>query len=94
MAKNKLQGIAKKKVAKISGKNIFPKNIRKNKSTILTKNKLQRIAKNKLQIGKFVKNHSNSSSNKSLTFLLVCRNLPGKANLKMRECSSWVFIWD
>ena len=60
---------------------IFEKNIRKNKSTILTKNKLQRIAKNKLQIGKFVKNHS--GSNKSVTFLLVCRNLPGKANLIM-----------
>ena len=61
-------------------------NIRKNKSTILTKNKLQRIAKNKLQIGKFVKNHSgSSSSSKSLTFLLFCRNLPGKANLKMQN---------
>ena len=46
----------------------------------MTKNKLQRIAKNKLQIGKFVKNHSNG---KSLTFLLFCRNLPGKANLKI-----------
>ena len=40
-------------------------------------------AKNKLQIGKFVKNHSSSSSGKSVTFLLVCRNLPGKANLKI-----------
>ena len=46
----------------MSGKNIFPKNIRKNKSTILTKNKLQRIAKYKLQIGKFVKNHSSNNS--------------------------------
>ena len=45
----------------------------------MTKNKLQRIAKNKLQIGKFVKN---GSSSKSVTFLLFCRNLPGKANLK------------
>ena len=51
----------------------------------MTKNKLQRIAKNKLQIGKFVKNGS-SNSNKSLTFLLVFRNLPGKANLKMCLC--------
>ena len=60
----------------------------KNKSTILTKNKLQRIAKNKLQIGKFVKNHS-----KSLTFLLVCRNLPGKANLKKIWRLNWDKIW-
>ena len=44
-----------KKLAKILGKNIFPKNIRNNKFTILTKNKLQRIAKNKFQIVKFVK---------------------------------------
>ena len=55
----------KNKVAKISGKNIFPKNIRKNKSTILTKNKLQRIAKNKLQISKFVKSGSGSGSSGS-----------------------------
>ena len=34
----------------MSGKNIFPKNIRKNKSTILTKNKLQRIAKNSCKL--------------------------------------------
>ena len=58
-------------------------NLSKKNSTILTKNKLQRIAKNKLQIVKFVKNHSSNSSNKSLTFLLVCRNLPGKANFKI-----------
>ena len=32
-------------------------------------------------MSKFVKNHSNSG--KSVTFLLVCRNLPGKANLKI-----------
>ena len=51
----------------------------------MTKNKLQRIAKIKMQIGKFVKNHSSSSSNKSQTFLLVCRNLPGKANLKINN---------
>ena len=57
--------------------------------TILTKNKLQRIAKNKLQIGKFVKNGSNNS--KSLTFLLFCRNLPGKANLKI-EYGSGQFL--
>ena len=61
----------------------FSKNIRKSKSTLLPKNKLQRIAKKKLQIGKFVKIHSSSSSSKSLTFLLVCKNLPGKANLKI-----------
>ena len=57
----------------------------------MTKNKLQRIAKNKLQIGKFVKNHS-SNSNKSLTFLLVCRNLPGKANLKIVK-RFLLFLW-
>ena len=45
--------------------------------------KLHRIAKNKLQIGKFVK--IGNSSGKSVTFLLVCRNLPGKANLKIRK---------
>ena len=40
---------------------------------------MQRIAKNKFQIGKFVK----TGNGKSLTFLLVCRNLPGKANSKI-----------
>ena len=68
---------------KIFEKKNFLKIFEKNKSTILTKNKLQRIAKNKLQIGKFVK-IGNGNGNKSLTFLLFCRNLPGKANLKIR----------
>ena len=36
--------------------------------------------------GIFHSSHS-SSSNKSLTFLLVCRNLPGKANLKIKKYS-------
>ena len=38
--------------------------------------------KNKLQVGKFVKGNG-----MSVTFLLVCRNLPGKANLKIRNFS-------
>ena len=53
---------------KYQEKNISKKK-QKKKSTILTKNKLQ--------IGKLVK-----SGSKSVTFLLVCKNLPGKANLK------------
>ena len=75
LAKNKLQGIAKNKLQKYQVKIFFQKISEK----ISTKNKLQKIAKNKLQIGKFVK----TGSSKSLTFLLVCRNLPGKANLKI-----------
>ena len=45
MAKNKLQGIAKKKVAKISGKKYFQKISEKIRLQYWQKNKLPRIAK-------------------------------------------------
>ena len=81
MAKNKLQ--------KFQGKNKY-KNIRKKVSMTrqkYQKNKSKRLTKisckeqQKISC-KYATYSKGGGSNKSLTFLLVCRNLPGKANLK------------
>ena len=76
-----MQRLAKKKLQKYPRK-IFPKKYQKNISSILTKNKVQGIAKNKLSNKQVCQKVIVVVVVVVVMFLLVCKNLPGKANLK------------